>query len=180
MLEADKTGLEEDRAWMRRALRLARRGAVSGEVPVGAILVRAGRPLAEAWNSPIASCDPSAHAEILALRRAAAAVGNYRLVSTTLYVTLEPCPMCAGALVHARVGRLVFGAFDTRAGAASSRFDLLQSPLLNHRVAWRGGVLGGECAALLREFFRRRRAAREQAGPRELPPRAGRFRTLSK
>lgn len=161
--------LQQDRYWMRRALQLARRGASLGEVPVGAVLVHADEVLAEAFNRPIGACDPSAHAEMLALRRGAAALGNYRLVDTTLYVTLEPCPMCAGALVHARVGRLVFGAFDPRAGAVASRFNLLQSPQLNHRIAWRGGVLGGDCAALLRDFFRARRG-RDRPEPQPTPP----------
>lgn len=152
--------IEADQRWMLRALALAREGAARGEVPVGALLVRGDRCLAEAWNRPIGDEDPSAHAEVLALRRAGRALGNYRLPGTTLYVTLEPCPMCAGALVLARVERLVFAAFDDRGGAVASRHHLLQATDLNHRVAWRGGVLADQSAQLLRTFFRRRRAAR--------------------
>lgn len=146
-----------DRYWMGRALALAQRAADAGEVPVGAVLVRGNEVIGEGWNQPIGACDPTAHAEVLALRAAAARVGNYRLVDSTLYVTLEPCPMCAGALVHARVARVVFGAADPRAGAAGTVFDLLRSPALNHRSEVTGGVLVEECGALLREFFRARR-----------------------
>jgi len=142
---------------MNRALELARRAADAGEVPVGAVLVRGGEAIGEGWNQPIGACDPTAHAEMLALRTAAARVGNYRLVDSTLYATLEPCPMCAGALVHARVARVVFGAVDPRAGAAGTVFDLLRSAALNHRAEVVGGVLAEECAALLRDFFRARR-----------------------
>ncbi|MFO1423857.1 MAG: tRNA adenosine(34) deaminase TadA [Candidatus Competibacteraceae bacterium] len=146
-----------DRYWMGRALELARRAADTGEVPVGAVLVRGDEVIGEGWNQPIGARDPTAHAEVLALRAAAARVGNYRLVDSTLYVTLEPCPMCAGALVHARVARVVFGAVDPRAGAAGTVFDLLRSAALNHRAEVVGGVLAEECAALLRGFFRARR-----------------------
>lgn len=142
---------------MDRALELARRAAGAGEVPVGAVLVQGGELIGEGWNQPIGACDPTAHAEVMALRAAAARVGNYRLVDSTLYVTLEPCPMCAGAIVHARVGRVVFGAVDPRAGAAGTVFDLLQSATLNHRAEVSGGVLSDACGALLRDFFRARR-----------------------
>ena len=143
---------------MRRALALARRAEAEGEVPVGAVLVRGGDVIGEGWNRPIASADPTAHAEILALREAALRVGNYRLPGSTLYVTLEPCVMCAGAIIHARVERLVFGAADPKGGAAGSRFDLLPSDQrFNHRTACDGGLLAEECAELLRGFFRRRR-----------------------
>lgn len=155
---------ERDRYWMNRALDLARRAADAGEVPVGAVLVRANEPVGEGWNQPIGACDPTAHAEILALRAAAATLGNYRLVDSTLYVTLEPCPMCAGAIVHARVARVVFGAADPRTGAAGTVFNLLQAEALNHRVEVGGGVLAEECGRLLREFFRARRT-RFAAGP---------------
>jgi tRNA(adenine34) deaminase len=148
---------DRDRYWMGRALELARRAADAGEVPVGAVLVRDDAVVGEGWNRPIGACDPTAHAEVLALRAASARVGNYRLVGSTLYVTLEPCPMCAGAIVHARVARVVFGAADPRAGAAGTVFDLLQSAALNHRADVMGGVLAEECGALLREFFRARR-----------------------
>lgn len=142
---------------MSRALELAQRAADAGEVPVGAVLVRGDEVIGEGWNQPIGARDPTAHAEVLALRAAAARVDNYRLVDSTLYATLEPCPMCAGALVHARVARVVFGAVDPRAGAAGTVFDLLRSAALNHRAEVVGGVLAEECAALLRSFFRVRR-----------------------
>ncbi len=146
-----------DEFWMRRALELARRGEAVGEVPVGAVVVLEGKEIGAAWNCPVSSLDPTAHAEILALRQAAAATQNYRLGGATLYVTLEPCVMCAGAIVHARIGRLVFGARDIRFGGVRSKFRLADSDLLNHRVEITEGVLGSECAALLEEFFRRRR-----------------------
>jgi len=148
---------ETDVRWMRRALRLARRAARSGEVPVGAIVVREGKVLGAAANSPIGRHDPSAHAEVLALRRAAKRRDNYRLPGTTLYVTLEPCIMCVGAIIQARVERVVFGASDPRAGAVQTVFQVLDHPALNHRAAWTGGVEAGDCAALLQEFFRARR-----------------------
>jgi len=149
---------------MRRALALARRAADAGEVPVGAVLVRGDEVIGEGWNRPIGACDPTAHAEILALRSAAIQVGNYRLVDSTLYVTLEPCPMCAGAIVHARIARVVFGAADPRTGAAGTVFDLLRSSQLNHRAEVTGGVLAEDCGALLREFFRARRAVGSATG----------------
>lgn len=139
------------------ALALARRGAAEGEVPVGAVVVKDGQIIGEGYNRPICSHDPTGHAEVVALRAAAAAIGNYRLVDTTLYVTLEPCIMCAGAIVHARVGRLVYGAVDPKAGAAGSVFDVFSSERLNHRVTVQGGVLAQECGELLRAFFRARR-----------------------
>lgn len=149
--------MTEDEQWMNRALALARRAYDAGEVPVGALLVKEGELLGEGWNRPILSHDPTAHAEVMALREAGERVGNYRLVDTTLYVTLEPCVMCAGALVHARVKRVVFGAFDPKTGAAGSVFDTLQAPQHNHLIECEGGVLADECGALLREFFRERR-----------------------
>ena len=143
---------------MDRALSRAREARDAGEVPVGAILVDAdGDILAEAGNSPIATHDPSAHAEMLVLREAASKLCNYRLAGTTLYVTLEPCPMCAGALVHARVERIVFAAADPRAGACGSVFDLVRSQVLNHRIEVVSGVRAEESAALLRAFFTERR-----------------------
>jgi len=151
---------DRDVAFMREALALALRAAAEGEVPVGAVLVRDGTAIGAGWNRPIASHDPTAHAEIGALRDAAQRVGNYRLPGTTLYVTLEPCPMCAGAIVHARVARVVYGASDPRTGAAGSVFDLLPSDArFNHRTLCDGGVLAPECGELLREFFRARRGA---------------------
>jgi tRNA(adenine34) deaminase len=146
-----------DELYMHRALQLARCAEAEGEVPVGAVLVAEGRVVAETWNRPISSNDPTAHAELLALRVAGKALGNYRLVGATLYVTLEPCAMCAGAMVHARIARLVYGAPDPKAGAAGSVFDLLRSEALNHRVEVEGGVLGEACGELLRRFFQARR-----------------------
>jgi len=146
-----------DEHWMRHALELAGRAQAAGEVPVGAVLVRGDAIVADGWNCPIAESDPTAHAEILALRAAGAALGNYRLPDTTLYVTMEPCPMCAGALVHARVARLVFGAPDLRAGAAGSVFELVRANELNHRLDVTGGVLESECRERLQAFFRARR-----------------------
>jgi tRNA(adenine34) deaminase len=142
---------------MRRALALAERAEAEGEVPVGALVVRDDRVLGEGWNRPIATHDPTAHAEILALRAAALHAGDYRLGGATLYVTLEPCPMCAAAMAHARVARVVFGAWDPRQGAAGSVFNLVAADAMNHRVDAFGGVLSEECGALLRRFFARRR-----------------------
>jgi tRNA(adenine34) deaminase len=143
--------------WMRKALELAGRAETDGEVPVGAIVVRDEAVLGEGWNRPIGSHDPTAHAEVLALRAAAGAVGDYRLGGATLYVTLEPCPMCAAAIAHARIARLVFGAWDPRQGAAGSVFNLVAADAMNHRVDAFGGVLSEECGALLRRFFAGRR-----------------------
>lgn len=142
---------------MRRALALADRAANEGEVPVGAVVVRDGVLLGEGWNQMITAQDPTAHAEIVALRDAARVVGNYRLPGATLYVSLEPCAMCAGALVHARVAQLVFGAREPRAGVVCSNGALLDAAWFNHRVNWQGGVLGEESAARLQAFFQARR-----------------------
>jgi len=147
-----------DEDWMRHALTLAQRAAEEGEVPVGAVVVCDGELLGAGWNRPIATHDPSAHAEIMALREAGQRAGNYRLPGATLYVTLEPCPMCCGAMVHARIARVVFGATDPKTGAAGSVFSLLQSPLHNHEVKVEGGMLADECGQTLREFFQQRRA----------------------
>ena len=144
--------------WMRRALELAGEGECAGEVPVGAVLVRDGEELSSGWNSPIGSCDPSAHAEINAIRIACQRTGNYRLPGTTLYVTLEPCIMCAGAIVQARVARVVFAAAEPRSGAAGSVFDVFAEQRLNHRPVCEGGVLADEAAAQLKRFFERKRA----------------------
>ena len=143
---------------MRRALELAREAGLAGEVPIGAVLVAAnGAVLAEAANASIALCDPTAHAEIRVLRAAGGRERNYRLTGSTLYVTLEPCAMCAGALVHARVAELCFGATDPKAGACGGALDVLGAPMLNHRVAQRSGLLADECGALLKDFFAARR-----------------------
>ncbi|MFA5940833.1 MAG: tRNA adenosine(34) deaminase TadA [Sinimarinibacterium sp.] len=151
-----------DEVYMRHALMLAHRAQAQGEVPVGAVVVHGQRIVGEGWNQPIGAHDPSAHAEMVALRQAAQRLGNYRLLDTTLYVTLEPCVMCAGAIVHARVAHLVFGAWDPKAGAVRSVYDVIARPRLNHIVEWQGGVLEQECGDALRAFFRARRG---KAGP---------------
>ena len=143
--------------WMQRALELARRARDENEVPVGAVVVLDNKCIGEGWNRPIGANDPSAHAEINALRAAAAAVGNYRLPGAELYVTLEPCLMCAGAICQARLRHVWFGAHDPKAGAAGSVFDLLDDARLNHRTPATGGVLAAECGELLQTFFRERR-----------------------
>ena len=148
---------ESDRAWMRHALDLANRAGEEGEVPVGAVIVKEGQLVGEGWNRTISLNDPSAHAEILALRDAGERLANYRLPGCSLYVTLEPCIMCAGAMIHARLERLVFGALDPKTGAAGGRFDLLLNPDHNHRVQVAGGCLAAECGGLLQNFFRARR-----------------------
>ena len=150
--------MDTDGDFMHAALAEARRTAAAGEVPVGAVLVQGERIVAVGANRPISACDPTAHAEIEALRAAAKSLNNYRLSDTVLYVTLEPCLMCAAAMVHARVRRVVFGAWDPRTGAAGSMLDAFSLPGLNHRVDVFGGVLQAECAALLKEFFARRRS----------------------
>jgi len=149
--------VNSDADWMRQALTLAARAEAEGEVPVGALVVRNGQVLGEGWNQPVALRDPTAHAEILALRTAAQKVGDYRLGGATLYVTLEPCPMCAAAIAHARVARLVFGAWDPRQGAAGSAFNLVTAEAMNHRVDAFGGVLSEDCGAILKKFFATRR-----------------------
>jgi tRNA(adenine34) deaminase len=143
--------------WMRHALALAREAEQAGEVPVGCVVVASGEIIGAARNSPIELLDPTAHAEILAIRQAAFAAGNYRLTDAALYCTLEPCPMCAGALVAARIGTLVFGARDLRFGGVRSKFQIADSPLLNHRVEIIEGVLGAESTAMLQRFFTARR-----------------------
>ncbi|MGR9071955.1 MAG: tRNA adenosine(34) deaminase TadA [Gammaproteobacteria bacterium] len=147
----------EDEDWMRHAIRLAQRAEAEGEVPIGAVLVKDGVCIAEGWNRPIGSCDPTAHAEIEAMRKAGRVLNNYRLVDSTLYVTLEPCVMCMGAIVHARIQRLVYGAFDPVRGAVCSVLQLAEADFLNHRVEWRGGVLSETCGSMLTGFFKSRR-----------------------
>ena len=142
---------------MSRALELAREAERAGEVPVGAVIVKDGEIVAEGWNRPISTNDPSAHAEMVAIRAAGQKLNTYRLLDTTLYVTLEPCAMCAGAMVHARVKRLVFAATDPRAGAAGSVFNVVSHGALNHRIQFESGVLADECSAMLRGFFLARR-----------------------
>lgn len=149
--------MNSDIIWMQRALALAQQGVDAGEVPVGAVVVRDGVVIGEGFNQPIGSHDPTAHAEIVALRQAAIHEQNYRLPGTTLYVTLEPCVMCVGAMIHARVERLVFGAYEAKTGAAGSVFELLQAPQHNHRVKITGGVLEEACGQILKDFFQARR-----------------------
>ncbi|VAW92494.1 tRNA-specific adenosine-34 deaminase [hydrothermal vent metagenome] len=142
---------------MQRAIELAQQAESLDEVPVGAIIVKGDQVIGEGYNAPISETDPTAHAEITALRHAAIHLGNYRLVGTTLYVTLEPCLMCVGAIIHARVANVVFGATEPKTGAAGSAFDLLTSTKHNHRLEVRSGVLADQCASLLTEFFSRKR-----------------------
>lgn len=151
----------QDDHWMRRALALAAQGAAAGEVPVGAVLVRDGVALGEGYNCPIASHDPTAHAEIRALRAACNFVGNYRLSGATLYVTLEPCAMCAGAIVHARVDRVVYAANEPKAGAIVSTQRFFEMPQLNYRVKVEGGLLADQSSEMLKSFFAQRRAAKK-------------------
>ena len=147
-----------DQDFMREALTLAAQGAALGEVPVGAVLVRDGEIIGRGFNCPISGSDPSAHAEMVAIRNAALAVSNYRLPGSTLYVTLEPCSMCAGLIVHSRIARVVYGALEPKAGIVQSQGQFFSQGFLNHRVLFEGGVLGEECGTMLSEFFRMRRA----------------------
>ncbi len=149
--------MTEDQRWMSEALAQAELAQAVGEVPVGAVLVRDGQLISSGYNQPILSNDPTAHAEIVVLRAAAAREKNYRLTGTTLYVTIEPCAMCAGALVHSRVQRLVFGATEPRAGAVCSHLKVLDAPNLNHRVVWEQGVCADQAVLLLKTFFGRKR-----------------------
>ena len=151
------SSLEFDQTFLRAAMDEARRAAIAGEVPVGAVLVAWGRILARAGNRTITDCDPTAHAEMVVLREAARIIGNYRLLGADLYVTIEPCAMCAGAMIQARIARLIYGADDPKAGAVRSCFSLLSDPRLNHRVDVVPGVLAEESAALLQNFFAARR-----------------------
>ena len=154
----DQSSLKKsDQQWMERAIQLAIRAEHAGEVPVGAIVVQDGIPIGEGWNQPIAHHDPTAHAEIIALRAAGQTINNYRLLNSTLYVTLEPCIMCLGAMAHARIKRLVFGATDPKRGAVCSALALTDADFLNHTIEWRGGLLEAPCRQLLKAFFARRR-----------------------
>jgi tRNA(adenine34) deaminase len=153
--------MHSDELWMEEALREAQRALALGEVPVGAIVVHDGRVIGRGCNRPITSNDPTAHAEILALREAGHAIGNYRLLDCDLYVSLEPCAMCAGAITHARIRRLIYGAEDPKAGAVHSMFQVLNHPKLNHQVEVTSGVLAARCMDLLQTFFRQRRTSGE-------------------
>jgi len=149
----------EDATWMTEALRLAKVASDEGEVPVGAVVVKEGKIVGRGWNRNIGLHDPSAHAEVMAMREAGVTLGNHRLTACTLYATLEPCSMCAGAMIHARLNRVVFGADDPKTGAAGGKFDLLGNPAHNHAPVVAGGCLADECAVLLKDFFRQRRRA---------------------
>jgi tRNA(adenine34) deaminase len=151
------TGQDQDELWMEEALRAAQRALEAGEVPVGAVVVCEGKVVGRGWNRNIVDSDASAHAEIVALREAGRNVGNHRLEDCDLFATIEPCAMCAGALVHARLKRLVYGADDPKAGAVHSVMQVVNHPQMNHRMAVRSGVLAGRCAEVLQEFFRNRR-----------------------
>lgn len=146
-----------DEYWMQKALEQARKAASDDEVPVGAVIVKDNQLIAEGWNHPIQAHDPSAHAEMMAMRKAGQFLNNYRLIDTTLYVTLEPCSMCVGAMIHARIKRVVFGAYDPKTGAAGSVFELLQSDKHNHKVEVTAGVLEEDCRIILQNFFRNKR-----------------------
>jgi tRNA(adenine34) deaminase len=148
---------ELDRQFMQQALDQAKLAGAAGEVPVGAVLVRDGQVISRGFNQPIGNSDPSAHAEMMALRSAAQDESNYRLPGTTLYVTLEPCTMCAGAMLHARVERVVFGAADTKTGAAGSVLNVFSEKQINHQTQVEGGIMGEECGQILRDFFKERR-----------------------
>ena len=148
---------------MEHALELAKRASDAGEVPVGAVVVLDGQVIGEGWNLPISGHDPTAHAEIMALRDAANRIGNYRLLGATLYVTIEPCAMCAGAIIHARIARVVFGASEPKAGAVISNALLFDQPWINHRPEYQGGVLDERCREAISAFFRRRRAEKKAA-----------------
>ncbi len=154
--------MENDEYWMQRAIALAEQADTFNEVPVGAVIVRDGALLGEGFNQPISSCDPSAHAEILALRQAALAADNYRLPGATLYVTIEPCAMCAGAIIHSRIERVVFAATEPKAGAVCSHLQLFDQAQMNHRVQWQGGILADEATTVMQAFFNRRRAEKKQ------------------
>jgi len=148
---------ELDRQFMQQALEQAKLAAIAGEVPVGAVLVRDGQVISTGFNQPISKSDPSAHAEMMAIRAAALDESNYRLPGTTLYVTLEPCTMCAGAILHARVERVVFGAIDPKTGAAGSVLNVFLNKQINHQTQVEGGIMGEECGQILRDFFKERR-----------------------
>lgn len=162
----NKQNNERDNYWMQKAIALAEKAADLGEVPVGAVLIQDDTVIGEGWNQPISTHDPSAHAEVMAIKQGAKTLQNYRTINTTLYVTLEPCPMCAGLMVHARIDRLVFGAKDAKTGSAGSIMDLVRHDQLNHKVEVLGGVEAEKCGNLLSDFFKRRRAEKKAAKQR--------------
>ena len=149
---------ERDHFWMQHAIQLAKTAAQNNEVPVGAVLISEDKIIGEGWNRPILHSDPTAHAEVIALRDAAKNINNYRLIDSTLYITLEPCIMCVGAMVHARVKRVVFGAIDPKTGAVQSMFQLGETDKFNHQINYAGGLLAEQCSELLKDFFQKRRA----------------------
>lgn len=155
--ETDVVPIYSDEYWMQHALMLARKAEQQGEIPVGAVLVHNDQIVSEGWNQSITLNDPTAHAEIVAIRQAAQAINNYRLVNTTLYITLEPCAMCAGAIIHSRIQRIVFGAFDHKTGAAGSFINVLSYPGINHQPIIQSGICADEASQLLSQFFKRRR-----------------------
>jgi tRNA(adenine34) deaminase len=155
--KSSHTQLGEDAAWMQQALEQARLAAAAGEVPVGAVVIKDGEIIARGHNRNLLDNDPTAHAEVVALRQAAARLKNHRLVGCTLVATIEPCAMCAGALIHARIARLVYGAADSKAGAAGSVLKVINDPNLNHAMEVTGGVLSTECSEILQKFFRKKR-----------------------
>ena len=154
--------MSTDEFYMAKALQLAEQAGAIGEVPVGAILVKDGEIVGEGFNQPISGCDPTAHAEIVAMRNAAKNLNNYRLSDCDLYVTIEPCTMCVGAMVHGRIRRVLFGALEPRAGALQSQLQLMNQSHYNHSIEWQGGVLAQECGDLISSFFRRKRKSKSQ------------------
>jgi tRNA(adenine34) deaminase len=154
--------MSTDEFYMAKALQLAEQAGAIGEVPVGAILVKDGEIVGEGFNQPISGCDPTAHAEIVAMRNAAKNLNNYRLSDCDLYVTIEPCTMCVGAMVHGRIRRVLFGALEPRAGALQSQLQLMDQSHYNHSIEWQGGVLAQECGDLISSFFRRKRESKSQ------------------
>lgn len=149
--------MNSDSDFMRRAIALAKQAASVGEVPVGALVVKDGQVIGEGYNQPISSCDPTGHAEIVAMRQACEVLQNYRLTGCDLYVTIEPCTMCVGAMIHARIGKIIFGAAEPRAGALQSQLRLMDRDHYNHSIQWQGGVLAEECSEIISSFFRRKR-----------------------
>jgi len=154
--------MSTDEFYMAKALQLAEQAGAAGEVPVGAIVVKDGEIVGEGFNQPISGCDPTAHAEIVAMRNAANNLSNYRLSDCDLYVTIEPCTMCVGAMVHGRIRRVLFGALEPRAGALQSQLQLMDQSHYNHSIEWQGGVLAQECGDLISSFFRRKRESKSQ------------------
>lgn len=162
MTDANNELMKTDEVWMAHALVLAQKAADAQEVPVGAVIVRDGKVLGEGYNQPISGCDPTAHAEIMALRAAAVSESNYRLPGATLYVTIEPCTMCFGAIIHSRVSRVVFGASEPKAGMVVSHSALNDASFFNHSIEWVGGVLAQESSAMMQAFFKHRREAKKK------------------